>query len=321
LFSDDVTFGVHHADLSPITSLASPTSTTLISPKSSISLADVGPLAPLSSSSSEAEALSNHHLQRFLHYKALAAQAEAEARAAIQQNESFDALLAAYSMPDPSHPFKEDINMLAYQTQPQQQQPFYGVGNQGFAFAYQPQQAASMHHAQAQAHLQAHDAAVRAVQQPRHSLPGYYIPSSARSPFDVAPPQQLWSRGSISSQSGASPPFPSTPTYSGQPMMAPMMTKSSSASSMSMSVPRPIQPPSLPVSEGENEMDDELDEEDEDDHSGAVNGMPMTNLHGGGRGYVPGKTPDDPKKRHKCQICGRGFARAFNLKVSHLFFR
>ena len=26
-----------------------------------------------------------------------------------------------------------------------------------------------------------------------------------------------------------------------------------------------------------------------------LDGMPMTNLHGGGRGYVPGKTPDDPK--------------------------
>jgi hypothetical protein len=42
---------------------------------------------------------------------------------------------------------------------------------------------------------------------------------------------------------------------------------------------------------------------------------PILNPHGGGRGYIPGKTPDDPKKRHKCDVCGRGFARAFNLKV------
>lgn len=42
----------------------------------------------------------------------------------------------------------------------------------------------------------------------------------------------------------------------------------------------------------------------------------IRNPFGGGRGYVPGETPDDPSKRHKCEICGRGFARLFNLKVS-----
>ncbi len=42
----------------------------------------------------------------------------------------------------------------------------------------------------------------------------------------------------------------------------------------------------------------------------------VLNPLGGGRGYVPGETPDDPKKRHKCEVCGRGFARLFNLKVS-----
>ena len=81
---------------------------------------------------------------------------------------------------------------------------------------------------------------------------------------------------------------------------------------------RPIQPPSLPLSEGENELEDELDDDDEPMGQASLDGMPMTNLHGGGRGYVPGKTPDDPKKRHKCTLCGRGFARAFNLKVSLL---
>lgn len=40
----------------------------------------------------------------------------------------------------------------------------------------------------------------------------------------------------------------------------------------------------------------------------------VLNPLGGGRGYVPGETPDDPKKRHKCNVCGRGFARLFNLK-------
>ena len=42
----------------------------------------------------------------------------------------------------------------------------------------------------------------------------------------------------------------------------------------------------------------------------------IRNPFGGGRGYVPGETPDDPSKRHKCEVCGRGFARLFNLKVS-----
>ena len=330
------------ADLSPIASAPSPTSTTLISPKSSISLADVGP-GPLSSIAAatpttgpEAEALSNHHLQRYFHYKALAAQAEAEVNAlAAIQNEPFEALLAGFSMPDPSVPYKDESNnnnMLAYQTQPSQS--FYGVGagvpQQGYSFSYQPQQAASMHHAQAQAHLQAHDAAARAAvavqQQPRASLGGYFVPASNRSSFDVGPPQSLWSRASLSSQqSAASPPFPSTPNYTTQQMMAPpapalahaqYMAKSASTSSMSMT--RPIQPPSLPLSEGENELEDELEDDDESMGQATLDGMPMTNLHGGGRGYVPGKTPDDPKKRHKCNLCGRGFARAFNLKVSLL---
>ena len=45
----------------------------------------------------------------------------------------------------------------------------------------------------------------------------------------------------------------------------------------------------------------------------------VPNLHGGGRGYVRGQTPYDPSKRHKCRVCGRGFARAFNLKVKTFF--
>lgn len=41
----------------------------------------------------------------------------------------------------------------------------------------------------------------------------------------------------------------------------------------------------------------------------------VRNPHGGGRGYIPGETPVDPKKKHMCGICGRGFARLYNLKV------
>jgi hypothetical protein len=73
----------------------------------------------------------------------------------------------------------------------------------------------------------------------------------------------------------------------------------------------------------EEELD--LDVEDEDVsgyHSEREESKPdvfseVANASGGGRGYVPGETPDDPTKRHKCDVCGRGFARAFNLKVSN----
>ncbi|KAJ9104567.1 hypothetical protein QFC21_002065 [Naganishia friedmannii] len=40
----------------------------------------------------------------------------------------------------------------------------------------------------------------------------------------------------------------------------------------------------------------------------------VRNPHGGGRGYIPGETPVDPKKKHMCGVCGRGFARLYNLK-------
>lgn len=64
------------------------------------------------------------------------------------------------------------------------------------------------------------------------------------------------------------------------------------------------------------EGEEELAYSSEEDAKPNVASIPVANVHGGGRGYVPGQTPDDPKKKHKCQVCGRGFARAFNLKVS-----
>ncbi len=100
---------------------------------------------------------------------------------------------------------------------------------------------------------------------------------------------------------------PAAPVAAVEPVMA-----MSAASSVAPSVATSEQ---SPRSEGESESDDagvSTSSGSIDTRLVSVNGLALTNLHGGGRGYVPGKTPDDPEKRHKCQVCGRGFARAFN---------
>jgi hypothetical protein len=298
--------------LSPIAS-TSPDSTILVSPKSSI--ADVGAFFPVdgASGADAVEALSNHHLERYLHYKALADQAEVDARA---QQLELDVLLAACSMPDEkttSSPYGS--NMLAYQTTPSQQ--YIGGGQMVWepSFAFQSQQSAAMAHVQAQAHMQAHDAAMARSQSATMS---YYM--STMTPVSTAS-NAIWSRQSTSTQSSTPSPFLSTPTYSSAaPVMAtPLAT---STSSLSMVAAPPIAEFSP---EGENELDDaEKDqaslysrESPRDlDVKPIIAETPVPNSHGGGRGYVPGKTPEDPSKRHKCKVCGRGFARAFNLKVS-----
>ncbi|WVQ97838.1 hypothetical protein IAU59_004953 [Kwoniella sp. CBS 9459] len=344
-------------ELSPVASTCTPNSTTLVSPRSSIveSLPlDQLPLLPvpenLESEADAAEALSNHHLQRYLHYKALAARAEADRAVAQQtQDNQIDAFFQACEQPDlfmpgPELPsLKETNNMLAYQPQPVPVPSFYGMGPQVGAwssapasFTYHPQSSqAALHHAQAQAHLQAADAARAQAQHSRSlSMSNYYMPSSTRTSFDVAQQQQQQQLGSFarptsSALSSHSPPYPSTPTYPGVPSLVPMqMSKTSTSTSLpsfASAAPSPLVQRSY-----SNEHEHELEGEDElgDDYSPPraqgleelkpiIPGMPIPNAHGGGRGYVPGQTPDDPKKRHKCQICGRGFARAFNLK-SHV---
>ncbi|KAK4685368.1 hypothetical protein P7C73_g4777, partial [Tremellales sp. Uapishka_1] len=297
-----------------------PPSTQLISPK--VSISDLSFPCIADPESEAAEALSQHHLQRYLHYKALSAKAEAEA---LVSSQTVDALLAAcdtsaFPVPPMSHDdsssayintpaIKEAAQaMLSYPQHPSQQS-YFGVAhpqqhpmgwNQPFAYAAHPQWRS---HQENMFHPQ---------QQPRQM---YYLPPSSSSRFEQTPSQsqsQIWSRHSGSTTvSGASPPFPSTPNY-------PMVPPGSSFAT--------IQPPSLPPTEGEEDLEedeDELNEYDGESRNGEasmedikpiISGMPIPNLHGGGRGYVPGKTPDDPKKRHKCNVCGRGFARAFNLK-------
>ncbi|ORY26877.1 hypothetical protein BCR39DRAFT_248223 [Naematelia encephala] len=331
----------------------SPSSTTsstavLISPKSDFNLPPLSfsttSTAPVVEDSDAAEALSNHHLERYLYYKHLAAQAEADARAAAlvtnsqEESQSLDAsaFLAWMSSEAKDNngnslykPVDNSNNnsMLAYQ--PALSGPVYGVNPQlpslpswaPSSFNYSPQAAALQQ--QANAHYQAADSFLRTqVQQRSNSVPSAFWQTQTRQP---SMDQALWTRHSASSSSLASPPFPSTPNY-GMPLSVPAQQQQQTM--LPPSAYGTVAMMQAPSREGESELDeeDEHDELNEHDMTAGsspqdikplVSAMPLANLHGGGRGYVPGKTPDDPKKRHKCQVCGRGFARAFNLK-SHL---
>ncbi|WVQ84026.1 hypothetical protein IAT38_006171 [Cryptococcus sp. DSM 104549] len=331
----------------------SPASTDLVSPRSSIAAA----AAPQQQQQQQqhaaegdtAEALSNHHLQRYLHYKALAARAEADRAVAAHAqastpptDESLDALFAACDKPGflmNDAPNEPTSDMLAYHHQQQlaPQQAYYesvpawGQAQGGQAFGYHPQSSqAALHNAQAQAHLQAADAARYQAEQHRSlSMSSYYLPQpaqpqppqlgSARSSFDAVHAHShhavgagAFPRQPLSNMSTQSPPYPSTPTYPGVPSL--VMAKTAST----MSGFAPVHAHHEMMSE-DDEGEDELaySPRDGDVLKPMVPRMPIPNAHGGGRGYVPGQTPDDPKKRHKCTICGRGFARAFNLK-SHV---
>lgn len=302
------------SDVTPVFSSSTPASTTLISPQSSISsFADVLATAPSLSLATipsiapaeTAEALSNHHLQRYLHYKALAAQAEADARVKAQQE--FDTLLAQYSMPvfPSDNGMKPDLApsaMLGY--------PSGFSSDAGQIYAYNPQEQAHLANAQAEAHLQAHDVALARAEQQRAQT-GYWVAATQNAFINPAvPTQPAWVQPAAAPLASlplapASAPNAAVPITATAPILAP--------------VPKAFSAPSSLVRSFEAEGEEEVDGSEHDQVSVGSAGsadVVIPNLNGGGRGYVPGQTPDDPKKRHKCNTCGRAFARAFNLKVS-----
>lgn len=316
---------------------STPSSTDLVSPRSSI--ADISQIQPPTQVEEveTAEALSTHHLQRYLHYKALAARAEADRAIVIHQqaqshspDDDFGALFAACDkssvllMPDASANstfFKDTVvsgdshnNMLAYQSQ-MLQPTYYQMGqampnwqqSDGF---YHPQPShAALHNAQAQAHLQAAEAARFQAEQHRMNMSNFYVPVSAgpRSSYDATSQNAPSFAGqSVSNLTNQSPSYSSTRSYPVASNIVMDKTSSMSGLTTCASSRRASE-------EGEEELAYTSEEEDVKPILGSI---PIVNVHGGGRGYVPGQTPDDPKKKHKCQVCGRGFARAFNLKVS-----
>lgn len=315
-------------DASPTFSAPTSTSTRLFTPHSSISsFADVLgvdntsslPTIPFYIPADTAEALSNHHLQRYLHYKHLATQAEADARAsaAFQSQQDFEALLATCSMPQ-SYPLGKvegnTASMLGFQAQPDV--ALFGEAPQ--YFAYNPLQQANLANAQAEAHLIAHDVAAARAEHQR-SQTGQWV-AATQSAFGLPEsaafqPSPMPVLESSPSNAMVYPPVPQTiipPSLHVPASQAPVASVPIIAPT-----PMPISVPSSLVRsfEGDGEEEMEGSEPEEDASMGSQDVIP--NLHGGGRGYIPGQTPDDPKKRHKCNTCGRAFARAFNLKVSH----
>jgi hypothetical protein len=299
-FEFENTFG-----LSPGSSSAP--STHLVSPKSALNefgLVDTDNELNKQSPSNlnTAEALRQHHLQRFLHYQALAEQAEEQARLMGKQLELYNLGMAmdnnanvnthppaAYGFTNPIDINKGVNNVVPLQpTMLQQQQPAYAPVDM-----WQSAPAPVNYQMQAQAHMQAHQAAQASF-------------NMAPAPFFMPTQHPTWSRQSTSASSVASASVPTTPAAL---MAVPMATSVTAPSTVAMS--------RIASSEGEYELDRASVFSEDDIKPQLPTDIPLTNLNGGGRGYVPGQTPDDPKKRHRCGVCGRSFARAFNLKVCH----
>jgi len=302
-FEFENTFG-----LSPGSSTSAP-STNLVSPKSAhneFGLVDTDNELNKESPSNlnTAEALRQHHFQRFLHYQALAEQAEEQARQMGKQlglydiNMPMDNSNNVNNTTTPVYGYANTDMKVVNNTVPMQAAPmqhsFAPVGMWQSAPA--PVASVTNYHAQAQAHMQAHQAA-----QSTYNM--------APAPFFMPVQDNTLSRQSTSASSSTSASVPTTPAAM---MSVPMATSVTAPSTVAMS--------RIASSEGEYELDRASVISEDDIKPQLPSDIPLTNLNGGGRGYVPGETPDDPKKRHRCGVCGRSFARAFNLKVCLLPF-
>lgn len=323
----DATFGLPSGSSSaPSTAIISPKSTsselrsasvesgTFFEPVSRTNTAS--PTIPWNFDLAQAQAASDFHNERSIFYK----NQEQEQLARVKVYNEQLAALQLFTMPvDPNANLMANVtfdhngiamnnNMLGFQPQAQHASvpppQFSGMPTwQTAPTALPPASLAEDYRAKAQQHAQAMQA-FQAVQLSMSSMPAMSNAPTYAMPVDMTHASRS-SSGSMSVSGSAS--MPTTPAG---PVSVPMTT-SVTAPSLVMS--------SGTASEGEPELDRMSVGSvvvNDDIEPSLPMGIPLINLNGGGRGYVPGQTPDDPKKRHKCNICHRGFARAYNLKVS-----
>ncbi|WVO15801.1 hypothetical protein L204_103463 [Cryptococcus depauperatus] len=288
--------------------------TELVSPRSSIvDVSQIQPLPPSSSTTggfeTSAESLGNYYLQRYLHYRALAACVEKDLafteyqlEAPLHSQELQKTFLldsdsaAAFSMSDrpnhypvssdshdldPSAPFGHGIHQL------------YGSWPQTFGASYHNGLLPSL------ALPNEQDPVLLQMKQNRLAMPNHpMLPSFFQPSFEPAAVD-------IPSLSRQVDSITSTWTNS-----------STASSTQRVSDDATSVPESTDCSSHDGDHKD-IKVFDQTNIKATTPMVPVTNVNGGGRGYVPGLTPDDPKKKHKCSVCGRGFVRAFNLK-SHI---
>lgn len=155
----------------------------------------------------------------------------------------------------------------------------------------------------------------------QHTYSQYYTPAAPRAaPF--ASSGIAWDQNAPAAYMPQVPlPVPAQPHFS----FPTQVQANASAASNKIQLRLPQQPEIVSNYAASSNADDELEDNETEETLDSsretsssldlrsVSSIP--NIHGGGRGYIRGATEDDPKKRHKCDVCGRGFARAFNLKV------
>lgn len=315
---------------------------------SSVEDLDLGPIAPFpadldESSQNDASALSGQYLARYLHYRQLAL-------ASAQTDQEVDNILAAYSINSTTSGaapltsmdqiYQQQYPAMANAVQqrqvfmPQHQEAFYDFAqaqNVMYASGLPPQLSSmgSGSPVQATQPISPKTSSQRATLMqaiPMQLMPGQqsyaqYYPAPAPRAISYVPAGVAWNHQPYAS---------SVPADLASQFSFPAAADAhanAASQHLRLRLPRTEEmvTPSVPASTiGDAEDAESSDSEEPRDSSRDSSSLDLhsvssvPNMHGGGRGYVPGATPDDPKKRHKCDVCGRGFARAFNLKVRPL---